>query len=240
MTPFPFSHGVAGGLAVAGGVEYYPPVVRNVTVKEDDTSATTHSVGWGAGDADDVLLMLVNGAASTSYTMDVPTGWSSRYNVTQGDLRARAFVRSAPSASAGSVNVTISAGQRVSALVYRLANVDDEVSLAEAIVAGGAAGGTSTGPNPGSLSIPWGASQPSLVLAVAHSAAGGSVSYPSSYTNGQTAWTGVFNNFHARTSVARRVVEAASEDPGAFTLGHSVLWRAATIAIRGGTTEVIV
>lgn len=218
-----FSYMSSGGVA---------PSVRNVTNVAYEL-ATTHSVEWGAGAADDVLVMLYNGAANQSYTLSLPSGWASLYDVTQGDLRARAAWRPAPSASSGSTNVTLNNGSRFSAQTYRIQGVWDGGLLETAIAVGGAAGGTSTGPNPGSLSVPWGTSQPSLILAVSHSAAGGSVSYPSGYTDGTTAYTGVFNSFHARTSSAITTVTAASEDPGAFTLGDSVAWRAATIAIRG-------
>lgn len=211
------------------------PFVAASAITESATSATSHTVNIPAVEAGDLIVLLVNGAASTSYTITTPSGWEQLYNSANGDLRGACYYRTAPStASATTITVTISAGQRLTAVALAIRGYDTDVAIADAIAVATAATGNSASPNPPSVTIPWGAGAPSLVIPVAHSAAGGSISYPSSYTDGLSAYTGVSNNFHARTSTAEREVEASSEDPGTFGLGGTFLWVAQTIAVKGG------
>lgn len=220
---------------VAAAPERAFPVTAAVATYAAE-SATTHPVNVPAVTAGDLQLIIVNAAASTSYTISTPSGWTQLYNSANGNLRGAAFYREAPSTSgATTVNITISAGQRLTAVAYTITGHDTVPALADIISVSAGATGTSTTPNPSSVSVSWhDTGEKTLALAVAHSAAGASVSYPSGYSDGQTAYTGVFNYFHARTSVAEKNIEAASEDPGSFTLGDSQLWMARTIVIRGG------
>ena len=219
----------------AAAAEPTVPVVAASALTENATSATTHAINIPAVLAGDLILILANGAASAAYTMTVPTGYDSLYDQANGNLRGRGFRRAAPSdAAATTVNVTLSAGQRLSAIALAIRGYDTDVAIADAIAVATAATGNSASPNPPSVTMPWGTDAPSLIIPVAHSAAGGSISYPSSYTDGLTVYTGVSNNFHARTSTAEREVEASSEDPGTFGLGGTFLWVAQTIAVKGG------
>lgn len=232
MSPFPHHHAIVGGAAAPVATV---PIVVDSEPTVQATSGTVHAIDVPAVLAGDLILIFANGAASAAYTMTVPTSYASLWDEANGNLRGRGFRRVAPSdAAATTASVTLSAGQRFSAITLVIRGYDTDVAIADAIAVGTAATGNSDSPNPPSVSPPWGDTVPSLIVPVAHSAAGGSISYPSSYTDGLTAYTGVSNNFHARTSSAEREVEASSEDPGTFGLGGAFLWVAQTVAIKGG------
>lgn len=197
-------------------------------------SAASHALALPTAQAGDLLLAMYNGAAAASYTLGVPTGFTGLYDVTNGNLRGRAAARIATGGEGATASVTMGGdAQRFAGVVLAIRGWDEAAGIAGAITVGTHATGSSTAPNPPSASPAWGASPPTLVVALAHSAAGGSITYPSGYENGASAYTGVFNNFHARASAATREIAAASEDPAAFAIGNSVAWIARAIAIKG-------
>lgn len=95
--------------------------------------------------------------------------------------------------------------------------------------------GTSTAPDPGALNPGSWDVEDTLWFAFA-SANGASATtprftgYPTNYTNTRSDISAGGNG--VVQGVARRENATASEDPGAFTLGTSVAWRAATFGIR--------
>lgn len=209
------------------------PIVAATAATQLEPAGTTHAMNLPTGiQAGDLLLAVFNGAANQTYTLSLPSGWESLYDATNGFLRSRGAWRVATGDEGSTVSVSTAEGTRFSSEVFRITGWDDSGLAEDAIAVSTTVTGSSAAPDPGSRSLPWG-DEPTLALAVAHSAAGGSITYPSGFTEGLSAYTGVFNNFHARTSVARAEVDTSPVNPGAFGIGSTHLWTAHTIVVRG-------
>jgi hypothetical protein len=95
----------------------------------------------------------------------------------------------------------------------------------------------STAPNPPSLTPSWGAAD-TLWLAVTGWSEGTitASAFPTNYTNTGQNGTGVAGSEGVSIGWGFRELNAASEDPGTFTLGSAANWVAFTIAIRPAAT----
>lgn len=106
-------------------------------------------------------------------------------------------------------------------------------------VAGTSATGTSTAPNPPNLTPAWGLFKNLFIAVSGHNTAGASpptaiTGWPTNYGTGQTSTGGgAGSGGNNRLGTACRQLEAASDNPGTFTLAASNTWRAQTIAIKG-------
>lgn len=94
------------------------------------------------------------------------------------------------------------------------------------IEAGTTATGSSTAPNPPSLTPTW-SNTPTLFIAVVRSKSTSVTGYPSGYSNTQTSSGSTVSH-----SSATKTIPGAAEDPGTFTTGNDN-WSAQTVAIRG-------
>lgn len=164
--------------------------------------------------------------AGTS-TMTVPAGWTALYNQAGGgNLRVCAGIYKVASGSEGSsVTVTWSRAVTIAAVAFQVTGYTGTP------VDGTLATGSSTAPNPPSLTSGFGAVD-TLWLGTCH-VSGGSVpsAVPANYSSVGTS-TGNGPNPRSFLGVASRNLNASSEDPGAFTI-TSGQWGANTIAIQG-------
>lgn len=99
---------------------------------------------------------------------------------------------------------------------------------ASAAPEGGSATGTSTQPNPPSVTPSWGSAADLLISYAALASTSALSSYPTNYTDNQFA----NSSGDLSVAVATRGATVVSEDPGVFTFGTSRDWRAGTIAVR--------
>jgi len=137
-----------------------------------------------------------------------------------------------------SVTVTKSAAERFTAISYRITGWHG--TTPPEISAG--ANGSSTTPNPDSVTASWGSDDNLFiaVMAIDESAGGGSVStWPASYTGSQVTSPNVSSA--GRGAVATRDLAASNDDPGTFTWSGSDQWWAGTVVVRpaaagGGTS----
>jgi len=209
------------------------PVVASVTETAFDTDITDHYVNMPTTvNAGDLLIVLFTNDGSATVT--TPGGWTQlASNANGAAVRLSVYYKIAAGTEGGTtVNFVTSAAEQAAAQVYRITDwygtTPPEISTA--------ATGTSIRPNPASLDpAGWGVAD-TLWLAVAGQDRGdqsGTTAYPASYTDGVStqssnpATTGV-----CRTHSARRVLGAALEDPGAFTIPVTEEWVAFTIAVR--------
>lgn len=208
------------------------PVVEATSTYHADSELDSHPVTLPTGiTAGDLLLLFLTLPRMAGSNIDLPSGWSSLYadNYATGSsyTKVRGIYKTASGSEGGTVTVATPGLARFASVGLRISGWQGTPE------AGTAAKAASANPNPPSLSPSWG-SDKTLWLAVAHSSAADAVSsYPSSYTDGLTIYTGVFNEYHARATAARRELEASSDDPGTFTLAQSVDWVANTVAVRG-------
>lgn len=207
----PFQPGFRGkGLAPAF------PMVR-ATANTPAITNTVHALPSGVV-AGDLLIILVRFGAVTFTT---PTGWTALINAVipgGSNIRVGALYRVADG-SEGSALVITDSGSRVqSSIAYR---IDPRQGTPEAATASAASGASIDPPN---LAPSWG-SDMTLWLAVGWTAIFNAVSStPTNYGNA------IQQGFRS----SERALQAASENPGAYTSTSATFgWLAATIAVRG-------
>jgi len=207
------------------------PAVASVTETAFGTDTTNHYINMPATvDVGDLLIVLFTNDGSATVT--TPDGWTQLASTANGSaVRLSVYYKIAEGTEGGTtVNFVTSVAEQAAAQVYRITNwhgtTPPEISTA--------ATGLSTRPNPASLNpVGWDVAD-TLWLAVAGQDRGdqsGTTAYPASYTDGTSTLSsnGLGN---CRTHSARRVLAAASENPGAFTIPASEEWVAFTIAVR--------
>lgn len=159
--------------------------------------------------------------------MTVPAGWTALYNQAGGgNLRVCAGIYKVASGSEGaSVTVTWSRAVTIAAVAFQVSGYTGTP------VDGTLATGSSTAPNPPSLTSGFG-SVDTLWLAIAGDMGGSLPSaIPANYSSVGTS-TGTGPNPESYLAVASRNLNASSEDPGTFTIS-SAQWGANTVAIQG-------
>jgi len=207
------------------------PAVASVTKTAFGADTTAHYVNMPATiNAGDLLIVLFTNDGSATVT--TPGGWNALASNANGSyIRLSVYYKIAAGTESGTpVNFVTSASEEAAAQVYRITDwhgtTPPEISTA--------ATGTSTRPDPASLNPAGWDLADTLWLAVAGQDRGdqsGTTAYPASYTDGiSTLSSPTMGN--CRTLSARRVLAAASEDPGAFTIPASEQWVAFTIAVR--------
>jgi len=207
------------------------PVVASVTETVFGTDTTNHNVNMPATvNAGGLLIVLFTNDGSATVT--TPAGWTAlASNSANGAVRLSVYYKIAAGTEGGTtVNFVTSASEEAAAQVYRITNwhgtTPPEISTA--------ATGTSTRPNPASLDPAGWDVADTVWLAVAGQDRGDQgepTAYPASYTDG-TSTLSSEGTASCRTLSARRVLAAASENPGAFTIPVSEEWVAFTIAVR--------
>lgn len=179
--------------------------------------------------AGELLLIFITIQWGGAITLTTPSGgWNPLYNVAGGgDLRRfAAYYKVASGSEGATVSVSASGACRWSASSCRISGYQGNPE------AGTTATGSSANPNPPSLAPTWGSAK-TLWLAVEGDIAASSTTPtpPTNYID-QVTSLHFTNPFRSRTAFARRELEAASDDPGTFTIGASGQWAANTVAIR--------
>ena len=215
------------------------PVVTSVTETAFGTDTTDHYVSMPATvNAGDLLIVLFTNDGGATVT--TPGGWNllaSDANGTQ--VRLSVYYKIAAGTEGGTtVNFITSASEQAAAQVYRITNwhgtTPPEISTA--------ATGADAAPDPASLNPAGWDVADTLWLAVAGQDRGdqsGTTAYPVSYTDGTSTLSSAGTR-SCRTHSARRVLAAASEDPGAFTIPVSEQWVAFTIAVRPAPRDLTI
>jgi len=215
------------------------PVVASVTETAFGTDTTNHYVNMPATvNAGDLLIVLFTNDGSATVT--TPAGWSLlASDDNEPHVRLSVYYKIAAGTEGGTtVNFITSGVEQAAAQVYRITDwhgtTPPEISTA--------ATGTSTRPNPASLDPAGWDVADTLWLAVAGQDRGdqsGTTAYPASYTDGISTLSSE-GTASCRTLSARRVLAAASEDPGAFTIPVSEEWVAFTIAVRPAPRDLTI
>jgi hypothetical protein len=223
-------------LHVIGGVERQPassgfPTVSSVTTSNYTTNVTTHNVSMpGTVAAGDLLICLFTNDGSATVT--TPAGWSSISSTNNGtNVRASVLAKVATGSEGGTtVNFQTSATEQANAHVYRIpaANWYGDLNGVEAT---GVSAGTTTAPNPPSLSPSWGSDNTLWLAYAGGSSYDGVNSYPSGYTNGFHTQSNT-GTAGASTASARLTSAVATNNPGSFSMASSESGVAVTVAIR--------
>ena len=215
------------------------PVVASVTETAFGTDTTNHHVNMPATvNAGDLLIVLFTNDGDATVT--TPDGWSPLASDANGSaVRLSVYYKIAAGTEGGTtVNFATSASEQAAAQVYRITDwhgtTPPEISPAVT--------GTGISPNPASLNpAEWDVAD-TLWLAVAGQDRGdqsGTTAYPAYYTDGISTLSSATTD-SCRTHSARRVLAAASEDPGAFTIPVTEEWVAFTIAVRPAPRDLTI
>jgi uncharacterized repeat protein (TIGR02543 family) len=214
------------------------PVVNSVTETAFDTDATEHYVNMPTTvDAGDLLIVLFTNDGDT--LVNTPAGWSlMASDVNSPHVRLSVYYKiAAGTEDDTTVNFVTETAEEAAAQVYRITNwhgtTPPEISTAVT--------GSGKTPDPASLDPAGWDVADTLWLAVAGQDKGDEQppTYPASYTDGISTLSSTGNE-GCQTHSARRVLTAASEDPGAFTIPANNKWVAFTIAVRPAPRDLTI
>lgn len=212
----------------------FPSIAGTPVATTQSASTTSRDITIPTGVvAGEWLIAFITTSNSTAITFTPPSGWSavsgaaSSSTVCNGD----AFCKVADGTEGGTtVTCTISAAATNSvACCYRVESADSSTPP-EAI----ATTGTSAAPDSPSLSPSWGAADTFWFSVYGKRATAVFNSYPANYTLGQL----LGNISGCRTASAGRQLNAATEDPGAYSMSASIGWHAITVAVKPGAPSV--
>lgn len=178
--------------------------------------------------AGELLLMFILVCASSGRTITTPSGWTQLYHESGGGnaRRAGCYYRVATGGEGSTVPVSANSGSQWATTSYRISGYS-AVPEASSV-----ASGSSSSADPPTLSPSWDAVDTLWIAAVHHSPFSTEPAPPTNYGDQITGISPAVNQT-ARTATALRYLNAASENPGAFSLGASVGWAAATVAVPG-------
>lgn len=210
------------------------PQVASRTNTAFPTAATTHSANYPATvDAGDLLLLLCGFKADPTIT--TPAGFSSiaggQASGSAAGNKSGLYGRVADGTEGGgTVSITINQSRRGSAQIIRVTGWYGTLAGVEAAFVN--TSGT-TNPNPPSLSPSWGSAQNLFIAGLCTSDDDEyPTAAPTNYTDISYIQAGGGADVSVTTATALRELEAASDDPGTFTLNESGNSGAYTIAVR--------
>lgn len=207
------------------------PVVESMTTNVFSTASTTHNVTMPSTVAEGDLLLAFF-TSDGDATVTTPSGWTAVGTLTRATYaRGSVYAKLAAGTEGGTtVNFATSAGEEAASQVYRISNWYG--SIADGVdIQSYDPGGTTSTPNPASLTPSWDTDD-TLWIAYAGGSSWTSVNaYPTNYTNGTHVLSNT-GNAGASASTARRELNAASEDPSAFTMSSTNSGVVFTVAVR--------
>jgi hypothetical protein len=200
------------------------PAVQDTNTSGESSDVTSHTVNLPANiSAGDLLIVFFSCDANETVTWPIGDGWASIFHQTNANTLDIGY-KIADGTEGATITVTTGSAEQSAHISYRITG---NHRYAAPEVSTGATG-NSTSPNPDSLT-PTGGAKDYLWIAVEGNDAGEAASaYPSNYTNGQTNAVGTTGG--ANIAVARRELNASSEDPAAFTIPLKK-WIACTVAV---------
>lgn len=202
------------------------PVVAAVNGGNNAVNSSTHQVNLPSGiQANDLLIVFF--AADGSPTITFPnegTDWIQLFEVARGTaVKFTACYRIADGTEGTSIIVNTSVNEMSAHTSYRITGYSGPPEVATAT-------GLTQYPDPPNLSPSWGALDTLWLAACGYDYNRTITAYPTNYTNGRNDRAN--NTAGAGVGSARRELNAASDNPGQFTMSASDQWVAATLAIK--------
>jgi hypothetical protein len=224
------SVGTTGTALARGDGSSGSPTVQATNTSIQNTQTTSHTVALPSGIQPGELLIVIFGYKSgSSNAITWPGGWTQFFQFNQSTtVGAAAAYRKADGSEGATINVTTSLSRDSTHNSYRIAGAQDP-AIQPPQSAG--VGGNSTAPNPPVLT-PTGGAKNYLWIAVETNNQTASqipiTAFPLNYSGGIQANGDIDNS---TTGSAYRQLNAASEDPGAFTIGTAIAWAAGTLVV---------
>lgn len=202
------------------------PVVESVTPTIIDVAGTAHAIGMPATvNAGDLLLASIG--FFTAGTVTVPANWNQLHFTNASDCILANYYKIAVGNEDGTTVDFVSTGNTKA--VAHVARISAWHGTTPPEV-GTASTGSSTTPDPPTLTPSWGAADTLWLARASVRAIVAFSGYPANYTNGIDDSTGATNA--GTLASARRELNAATEDPGTFTKNGTTVWVAQTVAVR--------
>jgi hypothetical protein len=202
------------------------PVVETTATTTGFALSTSPAINLPSGiAANDLLIILFRTASGAGATP--PSGWTELAESLDSGDGTTVNYRYADGTEGSTVNFS-TANARFTAVAYRISGAEDPGTQAPEINT--IVTGSDTAPNSGNLT-PTGGAKDYLWLTLIGYASGPPPSdstEPSNYINALKAGD---SNFVVRVLAATRALNAASENPGAWTITSSAAWLAWTLAI---------
>ena len=231
-------HYFTAAIKPAAGAAPPPPPPEEImfesVVKSTTEFVSTADVNIPAQMDGKLGVILIRSGRSPVH-FDTPAGWTKVIE-TSSTARMALYVRACDGTEGATVPIvqtsdgTLSTTGRISAIAWRVGGVD--VNAAQFV----AAAQSSLSKDPPSLTIPWGVTADSEVLAVYSSRGSDWVvtAYPTDYPELDTVFNGSETDLgYTGIAIGHRAVNAASVDPDVFaTTGTESAERTFTIALR--------
>ena len=209
------------------------PKVESYVFTESDATANPYLINIPKCRKDEVILVIISTDNNgTNNSLTEPTGWIERvdaYTITSPTIHV--IQKFATGDDGDTVSVSFNAPTALCAIALRISNAF--------ILRFGSGGntGTSTAPDSGGVSPAMHSAKDVKWLAVASFENDSSQtvsSFPTNYTEvAQTANAG-----NVSLAIGEYDLNAADQNPGAYTLSASAKWRALTIGVSGEPTTV--
>jgi hypothetical protein len=180
-------------------------------------------------------LLLVFFVVDSNPTITFPEGWTQLFQAANSTyVNFGVWYRIADGGEGGTITVTTDDNKTSAHISYRITGHGSSAEAGTAVAPSG-----STSPNPPSLSPTWGAGDTLWFACFGQNEGQGETvdAYPTNYTDGENKQSGSLNE--CKVAVARRELNAASEDPGTFTISDTERWVANTIAIKGALAQTL-
>jgi hypothetical protein len=200
---------------VRGRTSAFPLVQTTATDFKTANLTNTYNLPAGivAGD-----LMLFFARYSPNITLTFPGGWNLLFNANDGNnvITGGCWFKIAASGET-TISITASATTAIATIAYRISGY---VGTPQAATTNGTTGNA----DPPNLAPTWGTKKTLWIIHEFHGAPAAATP-PANYTN-------VIAGPNTQSNAAQRNLEAASENPGAWTVSGQG-WRASTVAVQG-------
>jgi prophage tail gpP-like protein len=203
------------------------PLVESYALSVESTDTTTHTVTAPDGTVSGDLLLLISGCDGNVPTITEPSGFTQLVHQTTASGTLNISYKQAGGSEPGTYSVGTSASEESAHIIYRISGAQDPSTQAPEISSLALSVDANPDPN---IVTPTGGAKNYLWLAAfwnADDATG--TAKPTDYSNFLTINSGGADP--TNIGAAEYTNNAASENPGAFTISASKLWSAFTIAI---------
>lgn len=219
------------------------PVVQTTNSGHSDSAATNHTVNLPSGITAGDLLLVFFGHKESSNGATFPAGWTKKTpeRAQAGSVAVMAVAwRWADGTEGASITVTTTANTRTAYVSYRISGAENPATQAPEENGNGQA--NTNNPDPPSLTPTGGAKDYLWFAAYASSHGRTLISAPTSYTDALGAGSNSGTGTNVGLGTARRALNAASEDPGSFSINGTAVEETVvmTVAIHpasGGGTK---
>lgn len=204
------------------------PVIADTNTSVVSTNETSHTMDLPPNISSGDLLLLVFASDGGAGGITWPAGYTEFKEFAQDtNVTLSLAYRQADGTEGATITVTTGGAQQTSHGAYRITGHVDPVTQAPEDSTG--ASGATANPDPDSLSPTTGAKDYLWIAVHANDGNKTTDAFPTSYDLSQISQAGGVSG--AGVALAGRQLNAASEDPGSFTLNIADQWVAVTVAV---------